>query len=352
MKRSYVEENTIALMLAGSQAYGTNTPESDTDLRGVMIPKEKEYYMGFQSHFEQYSETTPEDLTIYDMRKAFYLISNCNPNMVELLFTEEKYYRVLKPEWRKVIEHRDKFLSKKARYTYTGYAFAQLKRIKTARNWLLNPPKEKPERSNFGLPEKRLISKDELGAFQWILVNLLSGSLDHLNFSDHTKEELKSIDLIGQVQSRGIPDAAFPQIQKATGASDEWMHTMQMEQGYSNAKRHWDSYQKWKKGRNKKRAELELKFGYDTKHAGHLVRLMRMGKEILETGKVVVFRPDREELLAIRNGAWTYDQVEEYAEKMQEEIASVCETSSLPDKPDRAFLDKLCAEIISEYVNG
>lgn len=349
MKRSYVDENTIALMLAGSHAYGTNTPQSDTDLRGVMIPKNREYYMGFQSHFEQYSESTPEDLTIYDMRKAFHLISNCNPNMVELLFTDEKYYRVLKPEWRKVMEHRDKFLSKKARYTYTGYAFAQLKRIKTARNWLLNPPKKKPERSDFGLPEKRLVSKDELGAFQWILVNLLKGSLDHLNFSDHTKEELASIDLIGQIQSRGIPDEAFPQIQKATGASDDWMHIMQMEHKYNNAKRHWDSYQSWKNSRNKHRAVLEAKFGYDTKHAGHLVRLMRMGKEILTTGRVVVFRPDREELLAIRNGAWTYEQVEEYAEKMQDEIVFAYETSTLRDKPDRVFLDKLCTEIISGY---
>jgi predicted nucleotidyltransferase len=352
MKRTYVDENTIALMLAGSNAYGTNTPESDLDLRGVMIPRDKEYYMGFQSHFEQYSESEPEDLTIYDMRKAFHLISNCNPNMVELLFTDEKYCRVLKPEWRKVMEHRDKFISKKARYTYTGYAFAQLKRIKTARNWLLNPPKKKPERLDFGLPEKRLVSKDELGAFQWILVNLLKGSLDHLNLSDSTKEELASLDLIGQVQSRGIPDDAFPQIQRATGASDEWMHIMQMEQGYNNAKRHWDSYQSWKKGRNKHRAELEVKFGYDTKHASHLVRLMRMGKEILETGKVVVFRPDREELLAIRNGAWSYEQIEEYAEKMQQEIIAVYETSTLRDKPDRVFLDKLCAEIIEEYING
>mgnify|MGYP001607055563 CR=1 FL=1 len=42
------------------------------------------------------------------------------------------------------------------------------------------------------------------------------------------------------------------------------------------------------------------------KHAMHLVRLMRMCKEILITCEVVVKRPDREELLAIRNGAWSY----------------------------------------------
>lgn len=350
MKKSYVEENTVALMLAGSHAYGTNMEGSDVDLRGVMIPKDPEYYMGFHSHFEQYSESEPEDLTIYNMQKAFHLIANCNPNMVELLFTEEKFYRVLKPEWKKVIEHRDKFLSKKARYTYTGYAFAQLKRIKTARNWLLNPPKKKPERADYGLPDKKLLTNNDLGAFRWILVNLIKDSLDHLNFSDATKEEISSIDLHGHIQSRGIPDDSMDYIQKYTGASDEWMQMMQKEQAYANAKRHWNAYKSWESGRNKKRAELEVKFGYDTKHASHLVRLMRMGKEILETGKVLVFRPDREELLAIRNGAWSYDEIEEYAENMQDEIAEAANKSSLPESPNRPFLDKLCAQIIGQYI--
>jgi predicted nucleotidyltransferase len=352
MEKSYVNKNTIALMLAGSHAYGTNMEGSDVDLRGVMIPGELKYYMGFQSHFEQYSESEPEDLTIYNIQKAFHLISNCNPNMVELLFTKEEYYRKLTPHWEKVIEHRDKFLSKKARFTYTGYAFAQLKRIKTARSWLLNPPKKKPDRSDFGLPDKKVLSKEDLGAYRWILVNILKNSLDYLNFSKSTREELDSVDLIGHIQSRGIPEASFDHIQKATGASDEWMHSMQMEQAYANAKRHYDAYTSWKTGRNKKRAVLEEKHGYDTKHASHLVRLMRMGQEILTTGKVLVFRPDREELLAIRNGAWTYDQVEEYAESMQNKIAKSYETSKLPDKPPRAFLDNLCTKVINEYING
>jgi len=45
---------------------------------------------------------------------------------------------------------------------------------------------------------------------------------------------------------------------------------------------------------------LEAKFGFDTKHAMHLIRLLRMAREILETGVVHVKRPDAEELSAIR----------------------------------------------------
>jgi hypothetical protein len=48
------------------------------------------------------------------------------------------------------------------------------------------------------------------------------------------------------------------------------------------------------------RTELVDKFGYDTKHAMHLVRLIRMAKEILIEGVVHVYRDDREELMDIR----------------------------------------------------
>ena len=83
---------------------------------------------------------------------------------------------------------------------------------------------------------------------------------------------------------------------------------------YKLAKEKHGQYWTWKKNRNVARSELEENFGYDTKHAMHLVRLLRMGVEALTTGQIIVKRPDAEELLAIRNGAWTYDEIVRYAE--------------------------------------
>lgn len=64
------------------------------------------------------------------------------------------------------------------------------------------------------------------------------------------------------------------------------------------------------------RAELEAQHGYDTKHAMHLVRLLRMGEEILSTGRVNVRREDADELMAIRKGALSYDQLLEQSETL------------------------------------
>ena len=81
----------------------------------------------------------------------------------------------------------------------------------------------------------------------------------------------------------------------------------------------------------------------DFKHAMHLVRLLRMGVEALEDGVINVHRVDAEELLSIRSGAWTYEEVVEYAEEMDNKVRNVLyPTTQLRKKPDV----KLAAELI------
>jgi predicted nucleotidyltransferase len=349
---SRLEDNEIIFStITGSVAYGTNMEGSDEDVRGVAIRNDKSYYFGFLKRFEQQEDDTKDEV-IYDIRKFFNLAAGCNPNIIELLFTDERFHKKTSKYWERIMEHREKFLSKNAKNTFIGYSFAQLKRIKTARGYLLNPPKKKPERSDFGLPDNTtLLSKDELGAFQWIMAFLLKDSAQYLAFSETTRTELEQANWIGLIQRKGVPEEKYESIQKLTGMSDNFMEVMKREQSYIHAKREWDSYTNWKASRNKKRAELEEKYKMDTKHASHLVRLCREGREILETGKVQVYRPDREELLAIRNGAWSYEQVEEYANNMESEMAKIAETSTLPKEPDRNFLDQLCIKTIEEFLD-
>ena len=90
---------------------------------------------------------------------------------------------------------------------------------------------------------------------------------------------------------------------------------------------------------------MEEKFGYDTKHAMHLVRLLRIGYEALTEHEVMVKRPDAQELLAIRRGEWTYDKIVEYAEGMQEKVMSAYETTSLPRSVDINYAADLLIEL-------
>ncbi len=49
----WLNDNTIYLTKHGSQAYGTNTPTSDLDVRGVCIPPIKTHNLGLLNNFHQ-----------------------------------------------------------------------------------------------------------------------------------------------------------------------------------------------------------------------------------------------------------------------------------------------------------
>lgn len=314
---SWLKERTILLTVHGSRAYGLATEKSDIDIKGICVPP-KEYFLGFLYNFEQAESKNP-DLTIFDIRKFFQLAADANPNIIELLWTADEDI-ICMSEWGEYIRHfRNNFLSKKAKYTFSGYAIAQLKRIRTHRKWLLDPPTHKPMREEFGLPETSLIDAGVMGAM--VAINAKKSDDDTL---EYIKQEWGS----------------------------DVMAVYQRERSYANSLRGWQQYENWKANRNPARAELEAKHGLDTKHAMHLVRLMRMCREILTAGQVVVKRPDRDELLAIRNGAWSYDRLIEWAERQDAEMGELVEKSSLPKFPDRVYLDTLCRNVVEGILDG
>lgn len=307
-----VEKHTIYLTIHGSRAYGTNIATSDTDYKGVAIPP-KEYFLGYAFNFEQQEELVsnghPHDKTVFDIRKFVKLAADCNPNIIEILNTAESDI-VKTTKWGELLlASRDQFISKKAKHTFSGYAHAQLKRIKSHRSWLLNPPKAKPERSDYGLPTEgnKVVGGSTMGAF------------DELSASGYS-------------------------------FGGEVMTAIQKEKQYASALQHWKQYQGWKESRNAARAELEAKHGFDTKHGMHLIRLMRMCNEILEGKGVLVRRPDFEELLAIRSGAWSYDQLLEEADALEKKADGLYQTSTLRSKPPVQKLNQLCVDIVESFL--
>jgi predicted nucleotidyltransferase len=98
-----------------------------------------------------------------------------------------------------------------------------------------------------------------------------------------------------------------------------------------------------KRGRGKKgqRPELELKFGYDTKAAMHMIRAMFEAIELVETGKLAFPNRQVETLKAIRRGEWSKTVVEQYFEQLESELKKLVRKSDLRKEIDRAAVSKL-----------
>lgn len=122
----HLGSNIMFLTLGGSHAYGTNVPGSDVDVRGV-TGDSKYDLLGFGT-FEQVVEQST-DTTIYGFRKLVSLLINCNPNVIEMLGSKPDNYMMVSPEGQMLLDNKALFLSKKALYSFGGYANDQLRRL-------------------------------------------------------------------------------------------------------------------------------------------------------------------------------------------------------------------------------
>jgi predicted nucleotidyltransferase len=351
--KDWLDARTIYLARHGSHAYGTALPTSDRDLRGIAVPP-REYLLGCVHHFEQAEQKGDPDIVIFDLRKFMNLAADCNPNVLEILFVEPEDRLTVTPAAELLLAQRQLFLSKKARHTFSGYAMSQLKRIETHRRWLLDPPKAPPVRQDFGLPERSVLPKDQLAAAESLMrkqVDAWQLDLEPLDeaskiqFQDRLARALAEMSLAGE-------DAQVRSAGRLLGYDDNFLDLLDRERRYTAAARQWESYVTWVKTRNPARAELEARHGYDSKHGMHLVRLMRMCAEILTSGQVRVRRPDAEELLAIRRGAWSYETLMEWARKQDAELEACYKSSPLPHSPDRKAIDALCVRIVDSMLGA
>lgn len=294
-------ENIIFSCVSGSRLYGTNTENSDYDYRSVCIPP-LEFLLDPFNRFEQKDSGFEEkDKTIYALDKFVKLCADANPNIIELLFIPDKSVISKSHYWEYLLDNKSFFLSKKVKYTFSGYAMSQLNAIKTHRKWFIDPPKNKPTRKEFGLTDSPLVSGDGLNAIANIKFDCLKPEV-----ADEIRRELE----------------------------------------YRKAKQSWDNYISWKTNRNSERMALEEKYKFDTKHASHLVRLMMEGKELLLSGKITFPLCHADYILEIKNGKYSYEEIIEISERLDKEFDLWYDESTLPNSPNKKGLSNLYFDIV------
>lgn len=372
-----LERHTIFLTLAGSHAHGTSRQGSDVDLRGVCIAPSS-VRLSLFTEFEQYEGELPEGLgqqaiprikahptafhglevkiecSVFEVAKFVRLCAAANPNALEILFADPRDWVFETDTWRLLHEQRHRFLTKKVQQTFLGYAMAQLKKIKTHRSWLLNPPAHKPSREAFGLPSAggTLNRDDQNRIEQSIADKLRSYGVDNIDMPKSARiavqERMEAFyrDTLA-AQTDDIDASMRAVATHALSLPGDVVNALNAEKKYRSAMKRWESYQTWKNQRNPARAELERVHGYDTKHAMHLIRLMRMGLEVLKAGDFRVRRDDAQELSAIRDGALSFDELLEQADSLRAQMQTAAGLASLPNDIDQTFVDELLQRIIA-----
>jgi predicted nucleotidyltransferase len=236
-------QNVILLGYRGSIAHGMYMdpmrPEGidDKDIMGVCIAPQSVYY-GLDNLEQKERKLREWDSVVYELRKFVKLLEGSNPNVLSLLWLQENHYIYVDVYGERLINNRELFVSKKIYHSFTGYAYAQLKKM------------------------------------------------THLAFEGY----------MGQ-----------------------------------------------------KRKSLVEKFGYDTKNAAHCIRLLRMGIEFLKEGELHVHREDAPQLMEIKLGGWTLEQVQKEAEYLFKRAEAAYDSCTLPKAPDHDKINALVVGMLREW---
>lgn len=98
------------------------------------------------------------------------------------------------------------------------------------------------------------------------------------------------------------------------------------------------------RSRNVTRPDLVEKYGYDTKFAMHIIRLLVECEELMRTGEITLPSPEKDLLIGIRNGEHTEEWVIRNATERFESCKAAEATSPLRPQIDRNLISKVIAD--------
>jgi predicted nucleotidyltransferase len=318
----HLGNNIILLGLGGSHAYGTNVEGSDLDIRGIALNRKEEILTN--QNFEQFvNEET--DTTIYSFNKIITLLSNCNPNTIEILGLRPEHYLYLSPIGQELLDNSRLFLSKKAVHSFGGYANQQLRRLENKSNRLVGQAQNEEH---------------------------IYKTIEHASYDFKNRYFTMPEDAIKLYIDKAIQEGYETEI---------FMDVNLSHYPLRDYKGMWSEMQSIVKAYGKigKRNEKAIEHNKLGKHMMHLIRLYMMCLDILENEKIVTYREAEHDLLMdIRNGKYLdsnrqpipefYEMVNDYEKKLD----YAKENTFLPANPDYKKINDFVMSVNERIVRG
>lgn len=318
----HLGSNIILLTLGGSHAYGTNVEGSDVDVRGCALNAKDEILTN--KNFEQFvNEDT--DTTIYAFNKLISLLSNVNPNTIEMLGCKSEHYLYLSPIGKELLENRHLFLSKKCIYSFGGYANAQLRRLDNKAVRLVSQS-EREVHILKSIENAAYTFKDKYFQLDDDMIKL---------YIDKSEQEEYDTEVFMDINLRHYPLRDYKNM---------WSEMHNIVKEYS---------------RLGKRNSHAIEHNKLAKHMMHLVRLYLMCLDILNDGEIITYREkDHDFLMEIRNGKYLDDNRQptteffDIVDDFEAKLDKAKETTDLPDNPDYKKINSFVASVNERIVRG
>lgn len=349
------EQNLILFeVLAGSHAYGLNTPESDEDIRGVFyLPLE--YRLRGQK-IETISDKT-NDIVYYELEFFLQRVARGTPNMLEMLYSPERCILYQHPVMDLILPVRERFVTTKLRHTFGSYAVSQIKKSRSTAKKIVNPQPE--------------IRKSPLDFCYVIQDHHSYPLLSFLNIHGYTEDRLGVVNISNcpgvmalfvdatpdkSLGYKGLVSNDSSQLLLSSVPADQKPVVIisYNQNQYEIHCREHKEYWHWVNNRNEKRyvTSEQIEADYDLKNMMHCTRVMFMAQEIAKNGQVQVERiKDKEYLLSIRKGQVSYEELLQQAETIADSLDQLYGNSDLPTEVDKNWLSQLQFDMLAQIYN-
>ena len=322
----------VYLTKSGSTLYGTNTPSSDLDYKGIFIPSERDTLLKQDLPFYSYSsgandsKNTSEDIDIHldSIHTFFKLLQKGEIGTIDLLFSmyREDTQVIAHPDFINKIKEYKNSLYGKNLHAFVGYSISQAKKsgIKGTRYGEL----------------KRLIrilttctyAHDTLEENSHIVkLQIRGASLKYIKFvhalgprSNHKVEDVEFLEVLGKKYV--VKGTSMDQLLGKLTATEA-------------------SYSSRVKAVTDNVVSVQTMEGVLYKSLSHSVRVISEVIELLETNHIVFPLANAKHLLDIKQGKVDHKEVLNYIEDSITKVYNLMTTSSVQDKADKATADIL-----------
>ena len=361
-------KNIALLAFGGSKAYGLSTPQSDTDIRGIVMPlrsdllggdfimREKDkgndkLIFGING-FEQYLDRVT-DTYLYVLSKIVGLFCKCNPNTIEMLGCLPEHYAMVSESGRILLENKTMFLSKLAYGSFAGYARAQFQRLKNAigKDSTTNVFKcislaDSLERIQRHLTETYPGYKRE--SVQMFITDR-EGNIITVNGVPVDAYDVGVLfnDAVTEVTVGGKP-IRDEEVQLSFRINFDMISANDFSGVCNEITSSIKEFNKHLGHRNHKKDVYHL-----NKHAMHLVRLYLMAEDILVNGEIITYREKEHDLLmSIKQGEYYNEELNclsveffDMVNGLDKRLLAANEKSPLPETPDMERVSRLLCEL-------
>ena len=303
--------NILVDMVFGSHLFGTDTPNSDTDKKGIYLPSKEEVFLGkipklltlSKGHDNEKNTHTDLDHEIYSLHYFLKLACEGQTVALDMLHSSPKHWVTKTETWIELWSKREWFYTKNLS-AFVGYARTQA--------------------AKYGIKGSRLDAakraKDHLMTFQ---DGKMQSIWETLWEDEYCKKIFNGTHHIWQVCGRGLSETS-------------WIsHAVEILNLFIN------NY-----GERARKAEANE--GIDWKAISHALRAGYEARAILKHGGFEFPLPEVDFLREVKAGQHDYLTVASPAlESLMEELEGLREVSTLPEKVDRHMIDAWLMDVLT-----